>query len=222
MPGQTEFALCLHGQIDGRKVAFTGDNIFGDPDNPAQTGHEAMVAHNSAILEEGYIYGAEYLKKLNPDLIMGGHSFVMDHPAAFIERYRRWSYAMRDAFQELSSEKDYRYWFDPFWVRAEPYRVWLTPGETADVTLHVRNFGHKKQRHHIEIHTPPGLTVEPSVFDGSVGAQSKAALPIRVTSARDAAPTVRIVGLDVTIDGRRLGERFDFVVGPGAAPPEPK
>ena len=58
MPGQTEFALCLHGMIDGRKVAFTGDNIFGDPDNPQQTGHEAMVAHNSAILEEGYIYGA--------------------------------------------------------------------------------------------------------------------------------------------------------------------
>lgn len=42
MPGQTEFALCLHGMIDGRKVAFTGDNIFGDPDNPTQTGHEAM------------------------------------------------------------------------------------------------------------------------------------------------------------------------------------
>jgi glyoxylase-like metal-dependent hydrolase (beta-lactamase superfamily II) len=42
MPGQTEFALCLHGMIDGRKVAFTGDNIFGDPDDPTQTGHEAM------------------------------------------------------------------------------------------------------------------------------------------------------------------------------------
>ena len=82
MPGQTEFALCLHGEIDGRKVAFTGDNIFGDPDDPTQTGHEAMVAHNSAILEEGYIYGAEYLKRLKPDLLMGGHSFVMDHPAA--------------------------------------------------------------------------------------------------------------------------------------------
>jgi hypothetical protein len=33
MPGQTEFALCLNGQIDGRKVAFTGDNVFGDPDD---------------------------------------------------------------------------------------------------------------------------------------------------------------------------------------------
>lgn len=114
MPGQTEFALCLHGQIDGRKVAFTGDNIFGDPDDPSQTGHEAMVAHNSAILEEGYIYGAEYLKHLKPDILIGGHSFVMDHPSNFIERYRKWSYAMRDAFQSLSPDKDYRYWFDPF------------------------------------------------------------------------------------------------------------
>jgi len=100
MPGQTEFALCLHGMIDGRKVAFTGDNIFGDPQDPRQTGHEAMVAHNSAILEEGYIYAGEYLKRLKPDILIGGHSFVMDRPAQFIERYRRWSYEMRKALQD--------------------------------------------------------------------------------------------------------------------------
>ena len=116
MPGQTEFALCLHGTIDGRKVAFTGDNIFGDPDDPRQTGHEAMVAHNSAILEEGYLYAGEYLSRLKPDILVGGHSFVMDHPAQFIERYRRWAYEMREAFQSLSPEQDYRYWFDPFWL----------------------------------------------------------------------------------------------------------
>ena len=140
MPGQTEFALCLHGQIDGRNVAFTGDNIFGDPDDPTQTGHEAMVAHNSAILEEGYIYGSEYLKRLKPDLLVGGHSFVMNRPADFIERYRKWSYQMRDAFRTLSPDPDYRYWFDPFWVRAEPYRLVLRPGQAERINLHVRNF----------------------------------------------------------------------------------
>ena len=189
MPGQTEFALCLHGRIDGRKVAFTGDNIFGDPDDPTQTGHEAMVAHNSAILEEGYIYGAEYLRRLQPDILVGGHSFVMDRPAKFIERYRRWSYEMREAFQALSPEKDYRYWFDPFWVRAEPYRLTLRGGETATVNLHLRNFRSVRQTHRIEIHAPPGLIAEPSFLEGRLPRTSQAAFPIRVrATARRASP----------------------------------
>lgn len=212
MPGQTEFALCLHGRIDGRNVAFTGDNIFGDPDDPKQNGHEAMVAHNSAILEEGYIYGSDYLKRLKPDLLIGGHSFVMDHPAAFIERYRKWSYAMRDAYRALSSESDYRYWFDPFWVRSEPCRLTLRAGESRTVALHVRNFHSRKQTHRIEIHTPKGLIVEPKVLEGSLRQSAQGVFPLRVTAARELAGGVHLVGLDVTVDGKRYGERFDWSV----------
>jgi len=85
----------------------------------------------------------------------------MDRPGQFIERYRRWAYDLRSAFRALSPEKDYRYWFDPFWVRAEPYRVSLRPDGTAEVTLHVRNFRRGRQTHRIEIHAPPGLIAEP-------------------------------------------------------------
>lgn len=222
MPGQTEFALCLHGLIDGRNVAFTGDNIFGDPDDPTQTGHEAMVAHNSAILEEGYIYGAEYLKRMHPDILVGGHSFVMDHPSAFIERYRKWSYEMRDAFQALSPDPDYRYWFDPFWVRAEPYRVALQPGQTETVKIHVRNFRSRKQAHHIEIHTPPDLVAEPTFLEGKLSGKSRRSFPIRLKAATNAHLGVRIVALDVTLDGQRYGERFDFMVGIGSDNPKPQ
>jgi glyoxylase-like metal-dependent hydrolase (beta-lactamase superfamily II) len=212
MPGQTEFALCLHGRIDGRKVAFTGDNIFGDPDDPGQTGHEAMVAHNSAILEEGYIYGAEYLKRLKPDLLVGGHSFVMDHPRQFIERYRQWSYQMRDAFQTLSPDRDYRYWFDPFWVRAEPYRVAVLPGGTAQVMLHLRNFRLRRQVHRIEIHTPPGLLAEPSVLTDGLPGESRGSFPVQIRALPGVSPGVRLAGLDVTLDGQRYGEWFDLIV----------
>jgi glyoxylase-like metal-dependent hydrolase (beta-lactamase superfamily II) len=212
MPGQTEFALCLHGTIDGRKVAFTGDNIFGDPDDPRQTGHEAMVAHNSAILEEGYIYGAEYLKRLKPDMLMGGHSFVMDRPAAFIERYRKWSYQMRDAFRELSSEKDYRYWFDPFWVRAEPYRVKVKRGGSVEIQLHVRNFNSRAQRHRIEIHASPGVFEKLPHLEGKLAKESRAVFPVNLRAHADAPLGVHIVAFDVGLDGRRYGERFDCIV----------
>ena len=171
-----------------------------------------MVAHNSAILEEGYIYGSEYLKRLKPDLLMGGHSFVMDHPAKFIERYRKWSYEMRDAFRALSSEKDYRYWFDPFWVRAEPYRTTLKPGETTEINLHVRNFSGGRQRHRIEVHTPAGLSAEPAVLEGTLGGESRQSFPIRLRASADVVAGVRLIAFDVTLDSRRYGERFDCLV----------
>lgn len=212
MPGQTEFALCLQGEIDGRKVAFTGDNLFGDPHDPAQTGHEAVVAHNSAIFEEGYIYAAEYLRRLRPDLILGGHSYVMDRPARFIERYRRWAYAMRDAFREILAADDYRYGFDPFWVRAEPYRNTVKPGEAVELTLHVRNFLRQTQVHRIAVHAPPGLTAEPAVIETSLAPECRQSFPLRLRANASARPGVRIVAFDVTRGSRRLGEWFDAIV----------
>ena len=212
MPGQTEFALAVQVVLDGKKVVFTGDNLFGDPDDPRHTGHEAMVAHNSAILEEGYIYGAEYLSRLKPDLIMGGHSYVMNNPAAFVERYRRWAYDMRDAFRSLSPDADYQYFFDPFWVRAEPYRVRVRPGESVEVTVHVRNFRSRRQSHRIEVHAPAGLVSEPFFLGGFLEPDSRGAFKLRLRAAADAKPGVSIVAFDTTLDGRRYGEWFDLIV----------
>lgn len=212
MPGQTEFALAVQGMIDGRKVVFTGDNLFGDPANPKHTGHECVVAHNSSVLEEGYILGAEYLKRIKPDLIMGGHSYVMPEPAGFIERYRTWAYAIRDAYKGLLAEDDYRYGYDPFWVRAQPYRVKIKAGGSAEIEVHVRNFRPRVQTHHVEFHAPPGLSAEPARLDGDLEAETRRPYKVVLRAAADAKPGVQIVAMDATLDGRRYGEWFDVVV----------
>jgi glyoxylase-like metal-dependent hydrolase (beta-lactamase superfamily II) len=213
MPGQTEFALCLHGEIDGRMVAFTGDNIFGDPENPAHTGHEAVVARNSAILEEGYIYAAEFLTRLQPDILIGGHSFVMDEPAGLIERYRSWSYEMRAAFQDLSSHPDYRYWFDPYWVRVEPYRIAMPSEGRAGLTLHLRNFLDRPQTYRVVLLTPDGVQVEPAVIEREVPAESTIQVPAEVTVRAGLSAGIHLVAIDVTVGNQRHGPLFDFMVG---------
>jgi len=129
---------------------------------------------------------------------------------------------MREAFQALSPDPDYRYWFDPFWVRAEPYRVALQPGQTETVKIHVRNFRSRKQAHHIEIHTPPDLVAEPAFLEGKLSGKSRRSFPIRLKAATNAHLGVRIVALDVTLDGQRYGERFDFMVGIGSDNPKPQ
>jgi glyoxylase-like metal-dependent hydrolase (beta-lactamase superfamily II) len=212
MPGQTEFAMGLHGKIDGRYVVFTGDNIFADPDDVSHNGHEAVVSRNSAILEEGYILGAQFLKKMSPDIIMGGHSYVMDNPGELINRYYQWSLQMRDQFKELSSLSEYKYWFDPYWVKAEPYRSKVTRGDTVELKLHVRNFSDKEESHVIEIHTPPGIFCNPCILKATVNANSIQTYPVGVYSNKDVLASLYILGLDVTLNGKRFGELFDVLI----------
>jgi len=218
MPGQTEFALCLHGKIDGRTVAFTGDNVFASTTDPTQTGHEAVVARNSCILEEGYLYAAGYLHGIAPDLILGGHSWVLDQPQKLIERYREGALALRSAFQALSTDADYRYMFDPYWVRAESYRTTIRPGETADIALLVRNFRERPQSHRIMLHAPPGITAAPGKLEGEVAAESTGRFPLKLSVDRGMKEGVYLVAFDITLDGQRHGELFDMIVQVGNPP----
>lgn len=212
MPGQTEFALCMHGIIDGKKVAFTGDNIFGDPDNPVHTGNEALVARNSAILEEGYIYAAEYLTDLKPDLMIGGHGFVMNKPSQFINRYREWAYEMKKALQSVSNNEDYRYWFDPYWVHADPYRTRLSKGDSTLINIVVRNFSESAGTFKIQVNTPSGLMANPENLQRIVDGNSVYTFPVRIVASPDITSGISIIGLDVTLNGGKYGEWFDAII----------
>ena len=212
MPGQTPFALCLSGRIDGRLAAFTGDNIFGSSSDPGQDGHEGVIAHNGGALEEGYLYAAAYLAELAPDLILGGHSWVIPEPGGMIARFGTAARALRAAYEDLSDEPDYRYLFDPYWVRAEPYRLDLDLSIPSRFELIVRNYLDRDAEHRITVHVPEGLDVEPAVFDVSVPPGGTARVPLDISAAAGAAPGIRIVAFDVSRDGKRYGELFDMIV----------
>ena len=213
MPGQTEFGNCLWLEIDGKRIAFTGDNLFGNSQDPQQNGHEAVVARNSAIFEEGYLLGSKYLKDLQPDIVMGSHSYVMHNPAEFLSRYHEWSKQIIQHYKDLLPDKDYEYGFDPYWVSAYPYRVDLSQSDTQSVTVTVRNFRSTPQQHHIELKLPPGLTAEPAVLEGTIKAESRQSYPVKLTVNRHLVPLgVQLVPFDITLDGKRYGELFDFLI----------
>ena len=213
MPGQTKFGCCLWLEIDGKRIAFTGDNLFGNPADKKQNGHEAVVARNSAIFEEGYLLGSKYLKDLRPDIVMGSHSFVMHDPAEFLGRYHEWSKEIITHYRDLLPDKDYEYLFDPYWVSAYPYRVDFSQHDTQQVTVTVRNFRVTPQRHRIELKLPTGLTAEPAVLEGTIARKSRQSYPVKLTVNRSAIPPgVQIVPFDITLDGKRYGELFDFLI----------
>lgn len=214
MPGQTEFGNGLWLELDGKRIVFTGDNLFGDPSDPAQNGHECVVARNSAITEEGYLIAAKYLQKVKPDIIMGAHSVLMTEPAAFIDRYHDWAQRIISLYKDLLPDTDYAYLYDPYWVSAYPYRVDLTKEDTQTVQITVRNHRSTEQRHRFTLKLPPGLEASPSVFEGTVSARSRQSFPVKLTvKDRTKVPQgVQIVPFDITLDDKHYGELFDFVI----------
>ena len=215
MPGQTEFALCLHGIIDGKKVAFTGDNIFGSSSDPSQNGHEAVVARNSCILEEGYIYAAKYLKKLQPDLLLGGHSWAIAEPAKLIDRYLADALKLKEYFEKLSFEKDYRWMYDPYWVHMEPYRVVLGKNNAAEARLVMRNFESAPISMKVEIILPEGFKAEPAIISTMVAGESTTSIPIQISCTKETVKGLHLAALDITRNGKRAGQLFDFILWVG-------
>ena len=212
MPGQTEFACCVHGVIDGRRVAFTGDNVFGAPGDPAQHGHEAVVARNACTVEEGYGYAGRYLHSIAPDLILGGHSWAIADPGPLIERYMAAAIALREALVALTAEPDYRLAFDPYWLRVHPYRVALARGGRAEAALVARNCLDVATVYEVAIVCPPGVTVAPARAALRLEPGATRRLPLVFTAAADAPAGVATAALDITHDGVRRGQLFDVVL----------
>ncbi len=213
MPGQTEFGCCLWLELDGKRIAFTGDNLFGNPADKKQNGHEAVVARNSAIFEEGYLLGSRYLKELKPDIVMGSHSYVMPNPAEFLDRYHRWSQEIIALYRDLLPDPDYEYLFDPYWVSAYPYRVDFSERNEQEISVTVRNFRNKAQRHRVELKLPPGLTADPAELEGVIDAKTRKKYPVKLAIDRDRLPPgVQMVTFDITLDEKRYGELFDFLI----------
>ena len=61
---------------------------------------------------------------------------------------------------------------------------------------------------------PPGLKAEPQVLGGNVAAKSRESYSVTITvEDRAQLPAgVQMVPFDITLDGKRYGELFDFVL----------
>jgi len=203
LPGQTEFSLGISGWIDGRRVAFVGDNMVYNPDG---NGHDAYVMYNSGgVLERGYIVCAERLQQINPDLILGGHAQEIPDAAAQVEKLKHWSHELRETLGELSAFEAYEYSVDPFWARLEPFNIDVVAGTSFPLTFHIRNYLTRPATFAGELRLPAGWRAEPESWHDSIPA-GETYVGQTVISVPSGATGLGVVTVDITFNGRPIGE----------------
>ena len=140
-PGQTEYHSVLSAEIDGQKVAFTGDNYFLQ--EVLVSGKVETRPYQTTVLRNSFQLGMhrrciEVMNRVAPDLICPGHLGVWKCDPSLLREYADFIHRKERVFRKLVAEPSDRY-IDLFWARMLPYLARVKAGESLEYRLLLRN-----------------------------------------------------------------------------------
>ncbi|RAP77500.1 MBL fold metallo-hydrolase [Paenibacillus montanisoli] len=208
-PGQTYYALGLFVEIDGRKVLFTGDNIWPTKDGKLVT----PVIFKDSPDPEGFIRVAHEMKSLNPSIIATGHYGAIPVNETMLDSYIQWSLALKEKLYEIVSQDPPLYGIDCRWAYFYPYIAEAAPGEEVKVWLRVKNHSPVASRFNVNLCLPEGISCESHFREIAAGPHSKTDLSFTLVLA-DTMKTDRryVVTVEIDRNGKKCGEVAEFMI----------
>ena len=126
-PGHTEYQMALLAEIDGKRVAFTGDNYFKDqlPDGAVRIRHN--VIYRNHVEKDSHLRAVEKLLRFEPEVIAPGHGPAFDVTRADLEHYAQRMRTQQEHWEDLIAGET-NYGLDPAWAAIYPYQSRVAPG----------------------------------------------------------------------------------------------
>ena len=143
MTGHTRFAALIGFEVDGKRVAHTGDQYFFQKgveqfaDNAVMQNH---VYRNGCLLD-GYAQSGRWLLKFRPDIVIQGHQGPMFTDAHFFEQIEKWTAEFEKIHRDIMplGEDEAHFNVDSWGGWIWPYRTHLPAPGPAEVRVTVRN-----------------------------------------------------------------------------------
>ncbi len=212
-PGHTEYQMAMFANIDGNRVAFTGDAFFSP--NPR---NEGTLRHN--LIFRNHVENDSHLKSIrnlidrDPTLIAPGHGRPYPVTQPLLLATEQEMRKQQQMFFDLLPEGEVDYGLDPSWVSIFPYQILLTPGEKQRLQVRVQNYDPSPLQMEIALVAPSEWSLEPATLKFSVPAKSITAQPVDISVPRGwQAPGPRFaIAADVMRNGKYMGQITEAVV----------
>ena len=200
--------------VDGKKVAFTGDNYFIEEVFEVGKTHlrplQTTVLRNSFQLHM-HRRCAEVMRRIRPELICPGHRDVLACTKDDLDRYCDFIDRKAAVFRELVGEPADHY-IDLFWARLLPYLSVVEPAEEVDYRLLVRNNFGRRVRYDARLVAPPGWSVSSQFSSVTLEAESRGELELRAVAPSGVDALRRLMTAEIRIDGEPQGPVAEALV----------
>ncbi|MGA3166799.1 MAG: MBL fold metallo-hydrolase [Terriglobia bacterium] len=212
-PGHTEYQMAMFADIDGARVAFTGDAIF-----PATAGAPYQLRHN--LIFRNWVENDSHLRSMRtildhaPNIIAPGHGKPFVANQEDLQDLKRRLEQQQRYFSDVIADPDSNFGLNPSWARLYPYQLLAKVGSTATLELRVRNYRAKPMHLEAALVLPEDWKAAPEVTRLDVPAQSdgKADFAVTIPEAWDHAKPRVAVAADILADGQYLGQIAEGVV----------
>jgi glyoxylase-like metal-dependent hydrolase (beta-lactamase superfamily II) len=206
-PGQTEYHSVYAGMIDGRKVAFTGDNIFLN--DVLHGGKLESTFFQTTVLRNSFQLAmhrrcAEVMRQLAPELVCPGHRDVLPCFKKDIDAYCDFIARKERAFRALVAEPADHY-IDLFWARLLPYVAEVKAGQSVAYRLLLRNNLERPVTYEARLLPPPGWQASPEFRALKLDAGTRGELALSAVAPRVGDGQRRLLTVEVRIDGQTQG-----------------
>jgi hypothetical protein len=200
--------------IDGRQVAFTGDNYFLA--EVASGGKVEILPYQTTVLRNSFQLGmhrrcAEVMRRLAPELICPGHRDVLPCFKKDLDTYCDFIARKERVFRELVGEPADQF-IDLFWARLLPYVAVVRPGEGLEYRLLVRNNLGRPATYAARLLPAQGWEASSEVRGIELPAGGRGEVALRAVAPRTADGVRRLMTAEVLIDGRSQGPVSEALV----------
>ncbi len=213
-PGQTEYHSVLSAEIDGQKVAFTGDNYFMQ--EVLISGKVEQRPYQTTVLRNSFQLGMhrrciDVMNRLSPDLICPGHIGVWKCDEGALREYSNFVHRKERVFRQLVAQPSDQY-IDLFWVRMLPYWTQVKPEERLEYRLLLRNNLGTETTYQARLIAPEGWRTSNGLAEVTLPAAGRGELKLAATAPAVADGVRRLMMAEISIEGASQGPLAEALV----------
>lgn len=210
-PGHTEYQMAMFAEIDGARVAFTGDAFFPDNDARHQLRHNLIF--RNWVENDSHMKSIRTILEHQPTIVAPGHGKPFLSNKADLEELKKRLEAQQKYFSDAIADHDCNFGLNPSWARLYPYQLLVKPGSTVDVELRVRNYRAQPMQVEAALNLPPGWKASPETvsFTALPNEDGKEGFTVSVPVNWDRSKPRVALAADLMVDGQYLGEIAEAV-----------
>ena len=209
-PGHTDYHMAMFGEIDGKRVAFSGDNVMRRTNG--QLGN-SFVPRNHLHAND-HLTTARLFLEQEPELACSGHNPPLWLDRGDWEEFEDWSRNETRHWAALSPRGDIESAVFSDSVTVYPYQAPCGPGQQTAMQVRVTNTGDEPLHLEFALIPPSQCEVEPSdgVITANPGERVAFGFVLRAGSGVSTRHRRAPLLLDARVNGRHRGQIAEAIV----------